>query len=272
MKTPTDFDVRDAAARLSYARGAGERRAALFALLLTPASAAELKAWRAAAEGVAGAERLRADVAQLPRALQLPVFEALLDRSRAAPLDERHALVEGARRLMGADGQVSPLDRLRWLAMRHRLGEAPRAVPRAALAADPAGLPLAVVVEFAAFTGFLARELPEPAADGGIGAAGAVWHAWALRPWAAALEPLGGSAPLCRVPDGERLMHALRLLQGLSWMTRPVLLRAWIDALEPPGVAGLGDDAADALRLVATLLDVPLPEPLVARYLDPGWR
>ncbi|HWH75159.1 MAG TPA: hypothetical protein VNV16_12955 [Methylibium sp.] len=271
MDALPSFEVRDAVARLSHAHGAGERRAALFALLLTPGSGAELRAWRQAVEGVAGAERLRADVAALPRALQLPVFEALLDRSRTAPLPERQALVEGARRLMGADGQVSPLDRLRWLAMRHRLGEAPRTAPTAALSADAAELPLAALVEFAAFSAFLARELPEPSADGGIGPSGAAWHARALQPWSAPLEPLGGSAPLCRVPDGERTLQALRTLQRLSWMTRPVLLRAWLDALEPPGAAGLSDDARDALRLAATLLDVPAPEALMSRYLDLGW-
>ena len=54
-------------------------------------------------------------------------------------------------------------------------------------------------------------------------------------------------------------------------MTRPVLLRAWLDALEPPGAAGLSDDARDALRLAATLLDVPAPEALMSRYLALGW-
>lgn len=253
------------------AHGAGERRAALFALLLTPGSSAELRAWRQAAEGVPGAERLRADVEALPRALQLPVFEALLDRSRTAPLGERKALVEGARRLMGADGEVSPIDRLRWLAMRHRLGEAPHTAPAAPFAADTMALPMEVLIEWAAFSAFLARELPEPAADGGIGPLGAAWHARVFRPWARRLAPLGGSAALCRVPDGERLRHALRTLQRLSWMTRPVLLRIWLDALEPPGVEALGDDAIDVLRLAATLLDVPLPEAMTACYVDTGW-
>lgn len=108
------------------------------------------------------------------------------------------------------------------------------------------------------------------AGDGGIGAAGQAWHAAALGPWAAALAPHGGAAAQCRVPDGEQLRRALRGVQGLSWMQRPVLLRAWIDAV-PVGLGSLGQDACDALRLAATLLEVPLPAGLAARYTEPGW-
>jgi hypothetical protein len=265
-------DERDAVARLFYVRGAGERRAALLALLLTPSSAAELKAWREANAGVADAERIRTDIDQLSAAIRLPVYEVMLERSRDAPLAERQSLVEGARRLMGADGQVSPLDRLRWLVMRHRLGEAPHVPPLPGLAGGERALAPETAADFAVLTAFLARVLPEPAGDGGIGEAGAAWHARAMLPWAEALADSGGAAAWCEPPDGGRLVSAIRAVQGLSWMVRPVLLRAWVDALPVPGVASLNEDAADALRLAATLLDVPLPQALAGRYLEPGWN
>lgn len=267
--TGTSDDEKEAVARLFYVRGRGERRAALFALLLKPDSAAELKAWEEAIADVVDAAQIRTDVDRLTSALRLPVYEALLDRSRDAPIAERQSLVDGARRLMLADGQVSPLDRLRLLVMRHRLGEAPRVPPAAAVGERT--LEPGAAADFAALTAFMARALPEPAADGGIGEAGRLWHGRTLEPWADALAGAGGIAASCQPPDGGRLISALRSLQGLSWMLRPVLLRAWVDALPPPGVPGLGDDAADALRLAATLLDVPLPEALAARYVDPGW-
>lgn len=260
-------DERDALARLAYTHGPGERLAALLALLLTPGSQAEQKAWAEATVGVNGADRIAGEVALLSPAARLPVFEALLERTRETPLAERQALVETARRVMAADGQVSPLDRLRWLVLRHRLGEAPLAQPGAAVAE----MTQALVAEFAALTAFLARTVPVAADDGGIAEAGVAWHARVLARWAAALNPLGGAEALCRSPDGEELLRALRTLQGLSWMQRPVLLRAWIDALPPPGIHGLGQEASDALRLAATLLDAPLPPSLAGRYTEPGW-
>lgn len=274
MSTPppdpaaAQIDEREALARLALVHGPGERRAALLALLLTEGSRREQSAWAEATAGVADAARLQADVQRLTPATRLPTFELLLERSRAAPLAERQALVEAARRVMGADGQVSPLDRLRWLTMRYRLGEAPLAPPGAP--PESGELTPAAVAEFAAFTAFLARIVPAAADDGGIGDAGRAWHARALGAWDATLKPLGGAGALCRVPDGEHLLRALRSLQGQSWMLRPVLLRAWIAAVAPPGVAALPQPACDALRLAATLLDAPLPPELAARYADPG--
>lgn len=271
MTTATDalIEQRDALSRLSFAHGSGERRAALLALLLTPGSEPERRAWVEATAGVAVAPQMSADVARLLPVARLPVFEALLARSRPAPLAERQALVEAARRVMGADGQVSPLDRLRWLTLRYRLGEAPVAPPGAALAPRAGDMTGAAAMEFAVLSAFLARIVPA-AGDGSIGAAGRAWHAAALAPWTAVLAPHGGAAALCRVPDGEQLRRALRSVQGLSWMQRPVLLRAWIDAL-PGGLGSLEQDTCDALRLAATLLDVPLPPGLAARYTEPGW-
>lgn len=263
---------REALEHLSFVRGPGERRAALLALLLTPGSQRELAAWTEATAAVSQAAQIAADVALLGPALRLPVFDALLERSRAAPLAERQDLVETARRVMGADGQVSPLDRLRWLALRQRLGEAPLAPPGAAVVPDGSELAQADAVEFAVLTAFLARVVPVDAGGSRIARAGRDWYERVLAPWAVLLNPLGGAASMCRAPDSEQMLRALRRMQQQSWMQRPVLVQAWIGALESePGVAALEADACDALRLAATLLDAPLPPSLAARYREPGW-
>lgn len=269
---PAPHGEPEALERLSFVRGPGERRAALLALLLTPGSQRERAAWAEATADVGAAARIADDVALLGSSLRLPVFDALLERSREAPLAERQALVEAARRVMGADGQVSPLDRLRWLVLRQRLGEAPLAPPGAAVTPDGSELAQADAVEFAVFTAFLARVVPVDAGGSRIARAGRVWYERVLAPWTALLNPLGGAASMCKAPDSEQMLRALRRMQQQSWMQRPVLVQAWVGALdEDPGDGVLEADACDALRLAATLLDVPLPPSLAARYRDTGW-
>ena len=73
-------------------------------------------------------------------------------------------------------------------------------------------------------------------------------------------------------PDGDALAHALLEVQTLPWMLRPVLVRAWVDAAGQIGPrVGLSPAAADALRLVASLLDSPLPPELARRYASLNW-
>lgn len=270
-----DGDERDALARLRYAHGPGERRAALLALLLEPGNAAEACAWEAECAGLAGAGRWRDEVARLGPAARLPVFEALLERSRAAPQAERAALVEAARRVMGADGRVRPLDLLRWLVLRQRLVEALEASPAARPAAASEQAPAAVDgaaagAAFGLLTHFLMRLLPRPPGGAVPGAAQLAWRERALEaapdgtrdeaPRAGAAAAAPGAA------DGEGVLRAWRTLQAESWMRRPLRLRAWIDALPPPGPAALEPPAAEALCLCAMLLDVPRPPGLAARY------
>lgn len=238
----------------------------LLALLLAPGNAAEQRVWAEAGAGVPGAPRFRDAVARLTPALRLPVFEAMLVRSRSAPAAERTQLVEWARRLMAADGHVGPLDRLHWLLMRHRLGDAPAAASRPG---DASALGPQAAADFARFSAGLARCVPVAAADGAIAPAGRAWFERALAPWAAVLATQGGAAACCQVPEPEALWQALRALQAQSWMLRPVLVRAWTDALDPPGVGALDAAACDALCIATRLLDVPLPPPLAARYGDP---
>jgi hypothetical protein len=242
-------------------------------LLLTPGSAREKQAWGEETEGVASAGRVRSDVQLLRFAARAPAFELLLDRSRSAPVPERQALVEAARRVMSADGLVRPIDRLRWLAMRHRLGEArsPRAAAVAAAAADNdmTNLPLSMVDHIATMTAFLARLVPAADAAAAVGAAGHAWYQAVMATWAGRYRDTGRELPPCRPPDADTLMHGLWGVQELSWMLRPVLLRAWVDeACAMRETPALREEAADALRLAALLLDAPLPPVLARHYLE----
>lgn len=268
-----DGDERDALARLRYVHGPGERRAVLLALLLEPGNPAEARAWEAECAGLAGADRWRDEVGRLGPAARLPVFEALLERSCAAPQAERAALVEAARRVMGADGRMRPLDLLRWLVLRQRLVEALEASPTAHPAAAAERSPVAAGgaaarVAFGLLTRFLMRLLPR-APDGA--APEAAQLAWRERVLEAAPDDVPDEAPpagaaAAGAADGEGLLRAWRTLQAESWMRRPLRLRAWIDALPPPGLAALEPPAAEALCLCAMLLDVPRPSGLAARY------
>ena len=77
--------------------------------------------------------------------------------------------------------------------------------------------------------------------------------------------------PPCEAPDADGLVHALQEVQGLPWMLKPVLVRAWLDAaLLHKEQGGLAPETADALRLAATLLDSPLPPELARHYVEPA--
>lgn len=247
-------DERDAMARLARLNGPGELRAAILALLATPDSRREHLAWEEATAGLGNARTVRDDTATLRPAGRLPWLELLLGRVAAAPLADRQQLLLAARRLMAADGQIRPIDRLRWLLMRQRLGDAPPGPRTAATFADIAQASLHTRREVARFTAFLARLLPD----------GSVWYENVMRPW------LGGDAlPACEAPDADGLVQALQELQSLPWMLKPRLVRHWTDtALRHASPEPLPDEACDALRLAASLLDTPLPPELARRYVE----
>ena len=102
----TDSDEREAIERLSRLNGPGELRATILALLLTPGSQRERRAWRDETKGLSSADALRGEVKKLGPAVRLPWLEALLKRVSRAPLTDRQHLMESARRVMAADGQV----------------------------------------------------------------------------------------------------------------------------------------------------------------------
>jgi Zn-dependent protease with chaperone function len=248
---------REALERIARWQGPGERRAAVLGLLVKPDDVREWLAWEAETAGIAVASAVRAELQQLTHATRLPVWETMLRRSAAAALPERRALVEAARRIMKADGQVSPLDRLRWLAMRHLLSGVRLRPPAPAADNDIAHLAKDVTTASA----FLARIIDAPACASGAPPAWylevmqGLWPPQPLPPWAA--------------PDADAVVHAWSRLSQLSGMQRPVLVKAWVDAaVKCAGAPRLADEAADALRLAAVLLDSPLPQALADQYLE----
>ncbi len=261
--------------RLARVRSAGERRAALLALLLTPDSARERQAWTEELAGVSTAVLLHTQVQLLPPAARLPVLERLLNMAGDSALAERQALLVSARRVMCADGRVRPTDRLRWLLMRHRLS-ATAPLHRGGLreSSDLAGLPLAMRLAVARFTAYLARLVPLPALPDGeavVGAAGAAWYRSVVATlWGTAPDP-----PPCQPPDVDALGRALLTLRELAWLRRPLLARTWVDAALPGwrGTPGADADArlpgAEALRIACDLLDTPVPPTLARLFIEP---
>lgn len=289
-RDPQGTTERDAAEALARVHGPLELQAAVLALLLPPDSAAAAHAWQLETAATPGAVRIAGQVAQLAPISRLPWFERLLERLRSQPLAARQTLLKATRRVMGAGDAVRAIDRLHWLAMRSRLGEAAarpelgsnpqadggRAFPStlspalrlrepaldAGVGGDLSQLPDSAVRAIGIYSAFLSRLVPletrEPTA------AGAAWYATATSAWhdrdvLPALQPV----------DADALVHALYELQALPWMQRPVLVRTWVDAAlahRPHDHARLADTAADALRLSCGLLDSPLPPGLERHY------
>ncbi|MCM5679300.1 M48 family metalloprotease [Schlegelella sp. S2-27] len=253
---------REAIARIRRWQGPGERKAAVLALLMSPANPREQKAWETETDGIVVANAVRADVADLTHAARLPVLELLWRRTARTPMPERRSMVEAARRMMGADGHVSPLDRLLWLAMRHVLSGTKTDQPAATGRNDIGSLSQ----EVAALTAFLARIVEARSTEGPRADQEPLWYRAVMR------ALLGDRAvPAWRAPDANALVAALRGVAALSSMQRPVLLRTWVEAalqLAPDGQLGHG--AADAFRLVALLLDTPSPKALADQYIEIG--
>ncbi len=280
MPAPTPADERRerleleqaAVDRLSRLHGALELQAAVLALLLpSPPGPAEA-AWRADSRGAPEADALRAHSAQLGGSQRLPWFETLVSRMRDQPIEARQSLLEATRRVMGATGAVRPIDRLHWLAMRQRLGERSASQAHAPSIADLTQLPQSDVAAIAAYTAFLSRMVPidagstaESRADAVARLSGTAWYDAVMAPWRQR-----AAVPACAPPDSEALVHALRELQALPWMQRPILVRGWVGCAVAQSLdRRLSDSAADALRLTCALLDSPLPPPL-ARHYDAG--
>ena len=249
-------DEREAVERLARLNGPGELRAAILALLATPGSRRERRAWQDETAGLSTAREVRDDVKKLGPATRLPWLGLLLARAAKAPLPDRQHLMAAARRVMAADGQIRPIDRLHLLLMRQRLGEAPPVVPSGGSFHDIADTSLHTRREIARLTAFLARLVPD----------GDAWYQSVMLPW------LHGEAlPPCEAPDADGLVHALQEVQTLPWMLKPVLVRHWTETAlrhKPPGP--LADEACDALRLAAVLVDSPLPPELARHYVEPS--
>jgi hypothetical protein len=249
--------------RLSRIHGPEELRVVLLALITPHSNAEAYIAWSIETQSWPDAALLRQEVTQVSEPARVPCLEALLERMKRLPRPARRALLESARRVMAAGGRLRPLDRLHWLVMRHRLAEhAPSAMsPAADVPHAAAAWPAPSLASVAAITAYLARLVPGEESNRGL-----AWYALAM----ACIAP-ESEVPACRAPDGDGLAHALDDVRTLSWMLRPVLMRAWVESALAIGAGGLEREAADALRLIARLIDSPLPPDLARSFTEPAW-
>lgn len=246
--------------------GPTERRLLVLALMLDTGNPRERKLWQRLGGDLHHAQRMLDAVANLLPNRRVPEFERLTAALAGEPLAERRALVESARDLLRADGRVSPRERLWWLALRHRVsdkGERPALMrPMTGQGQSLEDMAPDEKAHVGALSAYLARFIPMEERESGLGPAGQAW--------------LGGVFKRCGVmnnpqalspPDADALMHALAGVQELSWMVRPLLVKAWVEEAVNHSKQGvLCDHSADALRLAARLLDSPLPPMLDAHY------
>lgn len=263
----SDPALREPLARLAALDSAAGWQAATLALLVTPGSRRERAAWAALVHEVPDAEQVFDDIALLPPPRRQPWFEHFARALAPGPVALRHELIGAARRVMTADGLVSPLDQLRWVALRHLLAgsavSAPAPAPTELEALDPEQARWVCI-----FAGFLSRLVPAPELTLDLTGHESVsqhWYDAVVAPWRERIE-----MPPREVHDVDAALRALRVLQTLPWLQRPVLVRSWYDAARvlTEGPA-LHADAADALRLCCVLLDSPVPPELGRQYIEP---
>jgi Zn-dependent protease with chaperone function len=262
-----DPTLQDARARLSRLQGPGELRAAILAYMVSPGSDREVRAWRSETESFARAAQVFADLNLLPPAARLPWFSELVRRASLGSIEDRRSLVEAARRVMTAAGVVKPLERLRWLALRHGLGHSQKRAVVTPVAPSPTG-ELAFFAPnrrpIATYSAFLARLVPLYTSDVGIDPLGARWYDAVMQRFFGAQD-----VPAAQVPDSDALVHALWTLQSMPWMSRPPLIRAWVgEAVVHSAPNGLPRDAADALYLTCMMLDSPMPPDLARLFIE----
>lgn len=258
---------REALHRLHHRVGPTEERLMVLALMMNTGNPREAKLWGRLSEGVHEAGEILRDVASLLPMRRVAEFERLTERIAQGPLAHRRALVEQARDLLRADGRVSPRDRLWWMTLRHRMG-----VNRGGHAfmrpVTGQGQELSELKpedqhHVRAVSAYLARFVPTQAEGKVMPDANRAWLEAVNRRICASWSPSESEA----TPDADALAHALSGLQEMSWVLRPQLLKAWVEEAMNHSPQGLmSHDTADALRLVARLLDAPMPPMLEAHY------
>ena len=258
--------LREGVARLHALRDPAQWQAAVLALMLAPDSRRERAVWFDETRGLTDAERVLDDVLALPQHHRLPWFEAFARLLAPGPVEPRHALIGAARRLMTADGMVTQMDQLRWVALRHLLAGS-AVSPPAAAETELAELDDAQALKVCLFSAFLSHLVPSPELNldlTGYGSPSQTWYDSVIEPWHARFE-----LPPREHHDIDATLRALRVLQALPWLLRPVLVRGWFDAArvltEGPVLHPV---AADALRLTCTLLDSPVPPELGRQYIE----
>ena len=255
---PMSQDERDALERLKRVHGPSGLKAALLAMMLGQHQPGRMLVWQDETVLTPEAETIQADMEHMGDAARLPWFELLLQRLAKAPLTDRQAMLRAVRRVLTVPGEARPIDRLLWLTVRRAFGETPWAAAHVPAEVDIAQLPEIHMLDLAHFTAHLARLVPS---DDKASDTGPQWYLAVMSRW----QP-GDSVLPFRRPDVDEVVHALAGLQALSWMQRPLLVRAWVgEALRFSRNAHLARSAADALRLSCLLLDSPMP-PEVARH------
>jgi hypothetical protein len=262
----SDPSLRERVSRLHALRDPAQWQAGALALMLAPDSRRERAAWFDETRGLPDAERLLDDITGLPAPHRLPWFETFARLLAPGPVEPRHALIGAARRLMTADGMVTQMDQLRWVALRHLLAGSAVSPPAAALT-ELAELDDAQALKVCLYTAFLSHMVPAPDLTldlTGQESPGQTWYDSVIAPWHERF-PL----PPRERHDIDATLRALRVLQTLPWLLRPVLVRSWFDAARvlTDGPV-LHPVAADALRLSCTLLDSPVPPELGRQYIE----
>ena len=261
---------REALLRLKGRVGPTEERLIVLALMMDVDNAREVKLWRKIGEGVTQPEQILQDVSQLLPQRRVAEFERLTANIAQSPLPQRRVLVEEARDLLRADGRVSPRDRLWWLALRHRMGMHQRSGqafmrPVTGQGQDLGALSPSDLHHVRTMSAYLARVLPAEQPGPSLPAANRAWLEAVNRRLSANWSDPSSEAGIAT--DADALAHALAGLQELSWVLRPQLVKAWVEEAMNHSAQGLMSHAtADALRLMAGLLDAPMPPMLEAHY------
>lgn len=261
-------DDTECVGRLRRLGGPREKRMAVLALMMSAGNRDEHKLWLRLAEGLTQAQQILDDVQGLRPDRLVPEFERLCKSIAGDPISDRRALVEAARDLLKADGRVSPRDRLWWLALRHHMSDKTKngrtfMRPVTGQGRELADLQDDELAHVTALTAYLARFVPEVEVQGLLAATSRAWYARVI----ARCAPTLTLNPDGKIPDADALMHALAGVQELSWMIRPVLLRAWVEEALNHSPGGLmSNDTANALRLMASLIDSPMPPALASHY------
>jgi hypothetical protein len=242
---------------------ASDLQASLLALMVSPESEAEAKAWLTALQMGGSAAQPAAEHPlltrswALPAALRQPAFERLLNRCEALPEGQRQQLRRQALAIARADGRLTLPEVWRCLVLDALLRQ--HATP---LAHEPEhrGLPERLP-QVLTITRVLARMRWGTGDDTQAQRQAwrqAVLQALNLPP---AAQHIAQESLHLDLADTRELAQAARELRQLSWMQRPTLMKAWCSAEQPWPIA-----FSDALRALCLLIDTPMPPQLMAQY------
>jgi len=241
-------------------------RAAVLALMADPHNASDHATWHRLVDGLPQVPRLFSELALLDPARRLPWLEHFARLLAPGPVQERHDLIVAARRVLTADRAVSTMDQLRWITLRHWLAGSAVAAPAAAHS-EFEQLDLQQVASICVYCGFLSTLVPTPEITldpTGYGSVSQTWYDTVTAPWVDRAQ-----VPARSGHDIDAALRALRELQAMPWLLRPVLVRSWFEAARALTDGPLlHPGASDALRLSCALLDCPLPPELIEQYVE----